>query len=203
MTVRATLIKTERGSVLISPINFTPQQLSEIRAQGEVIAVIEPNAYHNLWATEARSLFPRATLWSVPGYEKRHPNLNPDKILTRDPWPYEADLKLKLLEGAPKLNEVVFYHPKTSTLIVTDLLFNMKNPKGLLAPIMFRIMGAYKKLAVSNLWKRFTEDKDKFRASISEILKWDFNRLVMAHGSIIESQAKPKLESALKATGWF
>lgn len=202
VTTRSTLVSTPRGSVLISPIELTPQSLSEIRAHGEVVAIVEPNKFHNLWAKEAKTQFPRAELWCVPGFDERHKDHHPDKILTRDPWPFEAELALQMLEGAEKINEAVLLHRATRTLIVTDLIFNMKRPQGFLTPIMFRLMGSYRKFAVSSMWKRMVGDRAAFKASLEKILAWEFDRLVMAHGSIVEGGGKAKLRAALEKAGW-
>ncbi|MCC2680346.1 MAG: hypothetical protein K0R29_2922, partial [Pseudobdellovibrio sp.] len=44
-------------------------------------------------------------------------------------------------------------------------------------------------------------DKKALRASLTEILKWDFDRMVMAHGKVIESGAKEIFINAAKERG--
>ncbi|MEM9217056.1 MAG: hypothetical protein AAGD25_22255 [Cyanobacteria bacterium P01_F01_bin.150] len=39
-----------------------------------------------------------------------------------------------------------------------------------------------------------TTEKKKLRTSIEQILDWDFERVIMAHGSIIEQNGKEKFK---------
>ena len=52
----------------------------------------------------------------------------------------------------------------------------------------------------SLLEKLATKDKNKIEKSIRQILRWDFKRIVMAHGSIVENEAKKKLITGYE---WF
>lgn len=203
LPVRAVLVTTELGNILLSPIDFSARQIDEIRSQGEVIAIVEPNTFHNKWAMSAKRAFPKAPLWGVPGSAKRNAKARWEKTLTVDEWPFEAELPHQFLAGADKINEVVFLELSTRTLLVTDLVFNILKPKGVLAPLAFRMMGYYKRFAVSTVWGRAVKDRPAFAASLQRVLAWDFDRLIMSHGKMIASGAKPKLEAALREAGWL
>ena len=60
------------------------------------------------------------------------------KTFGEDRWPYYEDLPYHAIAGAPKRNEIVFFHAATRTLYTADLVFNIREPQGLLAPIAFR-----------------------------------------------------------------
>ena len=45
-----------------------------------------------------------------------------------------------------------------------------------------------------------TRDKPKARAGIDRVLAWEFNRVIVSHGSIVETDAKPTLRDAY---GWL
>ncbi len=62
------------------------------------------------------------------------------------------------------------------------------------------MLGAYKQLRPSLLEKFATQDKVKVQNSIQQILTWDFERIIMAHGSIIERDAKPLFKAGYE---WF
>ena len=196
MPLRSTLIVLPSGGILISPIDFSLAQLADIRAKTKITEIVAPNLYHNLYVESARKSFPEADLWGAPGYAEKRPQFE-WKELGRASWPHEKEIPHVLLEGASKMNEVVFFHVASSTLIVTDLCFNITEPHGFFSPLVFRMMGTYKKFGVSSLWNRFLEDAPAFSESLKKIFKWDFDRIAMAHGNLIENRAQHILRSAL------
>ena len=101
------------------------------------------------------------------------------------------------LEGAPAFNECVFFHKASRTLIVTDLLFNFKNLPSNLKMLPFKMFGTFNRPACSRLLKLFTRDKKLFKKNAARIFEWDFDKIAMAHGEVIESNAKDILKAAL------
>jgi hypothetical protein len=48
------------------------------------------------------------------------------------------------------------------------------------------------------MWRYlFARDMTAARRSRQELLAWDFDRVVVAHGDVIEADAKPRLDHAL------
>jgi hypothetical protein len=97
--------------------------------------------------------------------------------------------------------DVAFLHVATKTLIVADLLFNLpaneqysqsnKSPK---VPIIGKLnpeSGALKWL----LWK-IGADKNAMQRDIKAVRDWDFDRIIMCHGDVIESNGKKAWEEA-------
>ncbi len=105
-----------------------------------------------------------------------------------------------MITQAATLNEVVFYHPESKTLILTDTAFNFDRSFPWLTQLGAKIMGSYDTLQPSVLEKLVIEDKEKVQASVEKILSWDFQRVIMAHGSIVENDAKNQLK---KGYEWF
>jgi glyoxylase-like metal-dependent hydrolase (beta-lactamase superfamily II) len=126
-------------------------------------------------------------------------NLRSDvRVFGRDPWPHEPELAALVIEGAPKRNEVVFFHRATRTLYTADLVFNIHRHAGLLTPLTFRAMGIYKRFAVAKMWNHWIKDRAAFDRSIERMLAWDFDRIVMAHGDIVETGGRRMLIDALR-----
>ena len=201
VAVRSVAIQTRDGVIILSPINFTPQQRAQIVAMGKVVAIIEPSLFHSAFAVRAKNWFPTAELWGSPGAPEKHPQIGWNKTLHQDPWPYAPDLQTIFVRGAPKLGESVFYHTATKTLFVTDLVFNMKKTHGLLAPVMFRWLGIYNKFTVGSFMKKMVDDPLLLREALNEILNLDFERVVMAHGEVVTTNAKSMLAGAFRAKG--
>jgi hypothetical protein len=95
------------------------------------------------------------------------------------------------------MGEVVFLHRPSATLIVADLVFNVRQPRGLVAAVALRLMGVHGRLAQSRAWRFATQDRAAAAASCHRILHWSFDRLVCCHGEVVETGARPALERAL------
>ena len=92
-------------------------------------------------------------------------------------------------------NEIVFYHPKTKTLILTDTAFHLDRSFPLITQFASRIIGCYERLKPSILEKIAIKDREQITASITELLQWDFQRVIMAHSTIVEENAKEPLRA--------
>jgi hypothetical protein len=57
-----------------------------------------------------------------------------------------------------------------------------------------RVIGGYKSLSPSLLERIATTEKKKVRRSVNQILVWDFERVIMAHSSIIEQNGKEQFQ---------
>jgi hypothetical protein len=106
-----------------------------------------------------------------------------------------------VVEGAPKRNEVVFFHKPSRTIYTADLFFNIREPEGFLTPLTFRAMGIHRRFATAKMWRRWVIDRAGFARSIDKILAWDFDRIVVAHGDVVDQHARVQFEAALRELG--
>jgi hypothetical protein len=79
----------------------------------------------------------------------------------------------------------------------------MQKPKGFMAGIVLRAMGTYNGFAMSRLFKSFIKDKAAFEKSANQLLSWDFDRIIMSHGTPVETGGKELLRSAISQRGFF
>ena len=100
----------------------------------------------------------------------------------------------------PKVNEVVFLHSSSGSLIVADLVFNLGRDNSLLTNGYLFLASAYRKTTPSRLFKLLIKDKQAMKLSIEIMLLWDFDRLIMGHGDIVNNSAKDALR---KAYAWL
>lgn len=183
--------------LLIGPGPETVRASSEIAALGKVKHIIAPNAFHHLYLSSAQECFPEATLWAPGAVAKKQPQLTLEHLSPDRDYPWSSALQTLALSGT-KLQEYVFYHGESQTLILTDLLFNILKPQGLKAHILTAIMGTRGKLACSRLVKTVAiQNKQALKASLQQILAWDFQRIVMAHGECVEENARTRFTQAL------
>lgn len=203
LTARSTLVPLKNNKfVLISPVKFDEDQRVELlKANPE--AIVSPSCFHHLFVRAAHDYLPEAKLYGAPGLQRKRADIRWDGILNESPWPYQEELKAIFIEGAPKINEVVFYHRDTKTLIVTDLLFNLKNLKSIPEKLVYGMMGTFNNPAVSRLVKLLTRDQKALKKSLKQVLELDFDRLVMAHGEIISTGGKKIFTEALQARNLY
>ena len=116
-------------------------------------------------------------------------------------WPYQSELQMINLRGAPKIAESLFLHIDSRSLIIADFTFNMVDARGLGAWLILNLFGTYQKLGVSRLYMRSVQDMDAFRESIGQVMELDFENLIVAHGRNVIGQAKPRLKEALIKRG--
>ena len=175
------------GLVLISPCPIDDALAAEIQALGQVRAVIAPNAFHYLYFVDATERYPDAGRYLAEGVAKKLRSAPAGAVtLSAEADPlWKADLEQCKLEGAPKTNEVVFFHPASQTLILTDLCFNFNPAPSGWPGIFLRIVGAHGRLAVSRLMRTLLKDRKKVRPIIERILEWDFEQIVVTHGAIV------------------
>lgn len=197
LPLRSTVIKTKSALIIYSPIKFTDSQLAEIRDMGKVTDIVAPNCLHHLSIPHAIIHFPEAKTWAAPELEKKRSDIAWNYIFGKDTWPYEDDINIHIIGGIPRLNEVVFFCKDLRTLLVVDLCFNLQNAKGLGSAIILNIFGTYKKFAISRLYTVSIKDKNAFKRSMQKILTWNFDKIVMSHGNILQTKGTSELKASL------
>ncbi|MGZ3690527.1 MAG: DUF4336 domain-containing protein [Pseudobdellovibrio sp.] len=199
--VRSTLVSLANGhKVLISPINFTEVHLEKLR-ELKPTAIVAPNCFHHLCVKDAAEKLNIKTLLAAKGLQQKRSDVAWTAEINEQTWPYQNDLEFYFVDGAPKYNECVFYHKKSKTLIVTDLVFNFKNLPLNSKTFFFKLVGTFNKPASSRLMKWLTKDKRLLKQSLEKILTLDFEKIVMAHGDIITENAKEILTRAFQERG--
>ena len=189
------LVDTESDAILISPVG-APGEQEMIGNRPTVL--VAPSLLHAKHLMPARTHFLTRAVWGPLGFGDKHPEHAGAKVFGVDPWPYGHVLPFVAVEGAPKRNEVVFFHPASRTLYTADLVFAISEPKGFLAPLAFRAMGVHKRFAMAKPWQHWVKDRPAFRRSMEEILAWDFDRIAMAHGDIVGTGGRELLIAALR-----
>jgi hypothetical protein len=202
LPVRMTLARLPRGGLVVhSPLALTEDRLRAVARIDKVEYVLAPNCLHHRFAGEWLRRFAGAKLYGAPGLRKKRKDLRFAGVLGQGgEAPWSAVLDQVLIEGAPGLNETVFLHRPSRTLLVSDLLFNVRDPANFMTKMVLNMMGTRGRLAMSRAWRRYTKDREKLRASLEKVLAWDFNRILPGHGAVFESAQAPKHAKA--ALSW-
>lgn len=197
---RSTLIRLSDGDLwLHSPGPEIEALQTQIAELGVVRHIIAPNAFHHLFLPVAARLFPEATLWGPGAVQKKQPDLKLERLNDAGPSPWGPAIERIALNGT-QFQEYAFFHPSSRSLIVTDLLFNM-HPHDWRTRLLTSLTGTNGKVACSRILRKvLLQDKAALRASVDRVLGWDFQRILMAHGHVIDQDARDKF---LKAMGWL
>jgi Domain of unknown function (DUF4336) len=200
MKTRMTVVRLGDGRLLLhSPVAIDDALMQALVALGPVGYLVAPNRFHHLRMPDATQRFPEARVFGAKGLREKARGVRVDEVLSEEiPAEWAPALDLCPVFGAPEMSEVAFFHKKSRTLLVSDLLFNIVEPEGLATKMVLTLMGTRGRLAKSRLWWKFTNDKKAFGASIEKIMNWDFDRLIMAHGNIVENDAKNRAAPLLR-----
>lgn len=195
---RTTVVRLASGGLwLHSPGPLSEEQRRAIAALGPVEAVVAPSKVHFFYVAETLRAFPEARLHAAPGLAEKRKELRVDEVLAEEPpAEWAADLDQTLVRGAPYLNEVVFLHRPSRSLLLTDLAFHVRHSESAATRAFLRMVGAYGRLALSRSVRLMVRDRRAFRASLERILAWDFDRVVVTHGEVLETGGSAALRSA-------
>lgn len=186
---RMTVIRLAGGELMLhSPLAATPELVEKVKALGSVGCLVAPNCLHHLYIDQWQKVCPEATTYAAPALEAKRPDLQIDGVLGDQPESdWAGTLDQVLIAGLPMANEVVFFHAASATLIATDAAFNIGPSSPLLSRVFFRLGGAYGKLAPTLLERLMIRDRAAFKQSLEAVLDWPFDRVIVAHGDVVET----------------
>lgn len=195
---RMTIIRLASGQLWIhSPVAFDENIRAGLDALGEIACFIAPSTFHDLYWPPYFAAYPNARFFAAPGVRQEHPELPFTDTLSADaPSIWSGELEQTLLAGMPKINEVVFLHPTSKTLITADMAFNYDEHVNFATSLLLKMTGCYDRFGVSRLYKLYIKDKKAMRHAVDEVLSWDFDRIVLGHGHLVEADGRQTLTQA-------
>ena len=192
MVTCMTVVRLASGTLWVhSPMPFTPALRDAIDALGAVEYLVAPNRLHHLYALSCATQYPSAQLFVAPNLKSKNAALGDFPLIpTESAAPWREDLDSVFVAGNAELNETVFLHRSSNTLIITDLAVFLGPWDSFGIRMYARINGCYKRLGLSFLLKKFFKNRDAARRSIRTIADWNFARIVLAHGPVVEKDAR-------------
>lgn len=187
------------GGVWIhSPVPWSAELRAEVARLGEVRHVVGPNRFHDECLREFQTEYPAAQFHAAPGLAADRRDIRfVSASLSDTPHPdWNGVIDQHLVKGMPRLNEVVFLHRPSRSLIIADLAFNFGPDTQWLLAFMIRLGGTWGRFSPSRFCQSLMHDRAAVRASIDQILRWDFDRIVVGHGQNIETGGKEALRAA-------
>lgn len=192
---RMTVLSLADGLLVISPLAVDPAVLSPF---GEPRWVLAPNLFHHLHV--GPWLDAGAEGWAAPGLQTKRPDLSLAGIVEAGQHPFGDEVELVPLQCFPLTNEVVVHHRPSKTLVVTDLVFNLAPTVPWLTKAAMFCACGYPGCRSTSLEKMLMR-RAAAREDMRRLLALDFDRLVMAHGDVVQTGGKQALADAFAWLG--
>ena len=137
---RMVIIQLQSGGLFIwSPVALDENLKTAIDMLGPVEHLVSPNKIHYASIPAWKKAYPQATAWASPGVRERaatqHISISFDRDLADGPDPaWATEIDQLILRGNRFMQEVIFFHRPSQTLIVADMIENFepaKTPKTL------------------------------------------------------------------------
>jgi hypothetical protein len=195
---RTTLVRLSSGDLFMhSPGPLSVHLAQQIDALGAVRCIVAPNRFHHLYVSENAKAYQAASVHLAPGLEKKRKDLSYNEVLGDTPsriW--SKDIDQIRFEGAPTFDEVAFLHRASRTLILTDLAFNFGHAPSFGTRLFLKLNGALGAFGPSRMMRMLVRDREKARVAMERILEWNFDRIIVSHGDVLEGDARHILRTS-------
>ncbi|WP_147263274.1 hypothetical protein [Roseimicrobium gellanilyticum] len=196
-----TIIRIGGQVVIHSTAPFSAADAAAIRELGTPAWMVEGATIHDTYTVQGRAVFPEADMYLPPGFPDTGGGVAP-KPLTQPPAEWHGLLEVLPIAGMPGLNEYVFLHVPSRTLIVADLVFNVPTTAGAWVRLLLKLAsGLQGGPGVSRIFLKEVKDEAAFKQSLTKMMQWDFERVIVGHGDIIERGGKETLARLFREKG--
>jgi len=205
-TTRMTVVQLASGELFLhSPIAFDAALARQLQSLGRVRHLASPNRGHYAHIGEWARAFPEAVTWASPGVRERARSQRVDIHFQRDlemhaPPDWRDDIDQTIIPGAV-LDEVVFFHCDSKTLIVADTVMNyeaerLSQPYRLIA----RLVGICSPGGgiSPDLRLVFWPKRRDVRDAYEQVLSWEPERVILSHGLCFEANGGPAIRHAFR-----
>jgi hypothetical protein len=195
---RMTVARLGDGGLFVHcPVALDASTRAAVDALGEVRAVVSSSLFHHLYAGDWMRAYPAARFFPCPGLAAKRPDLTWGDTLGDTPHPLWADTLDQAPFTARFEREVVFFHRASRTMVCADALLNLSTHPSRLTRAVASLMrntapgkGWMERIAVTD-WKLG-------RRQVDRLLDWDIDRVVLAHGALVERDGREVLRDAYR-----
>jgi hypothetical protein len=207
---RMTIVRLANGDLwLHSPTALSEPLRRRVEALGRVAHLVSPNKIHYAHIAAWKAAYPEARAWASPGVRERAASqgiaVSFDAELGDAPPPdWAAEFEQLVFRGSRFMDEVVFMHRASRTLLLADLIENFEVDhlrSGL--RWLVRLAGNHHPdgKAPVDLRLTFLGRKHEARACLRRMLAWQPERIVLAHGRCYLERGTEELRRAFRWVG--
>jgi hypothetical protein len=195
---RTTIVRLSDDALWVhSPCPPTEELCAALDRLGEVRWIVVPNRYHHLQAPATAARYPKALVVGPKSVEPRNPNVRLS-MGADDPEYIGATPGLTPipLAGVPFLDETVFFHAASGSLIAADMLMSACARDHWTWRISARIWGRYEKNRTPPDVRVFTRASTAVAASLEQMRALPLQRILVAHSDPITEEPAQQLAEA-------
>lgn len=189
-----------------SPIAPDDALFAALDALGPVRHLVSPNKLHYAHIAAWKRRYPQATAWASPGVRERAAAQRIEVAFDVDladtpPAAWAADIDQLRFRGSRVMQEFVFFHRASASVILADLIENFEAAR--LSPglrLLARVGGVLDPDGRPPLDLRLTflGHKAEARASLARMLAWHPERVLLAHGRCYLTDGEAELRRAFR-----
>lgn len=195
---RTTVVRLPGGALWVhSPAQPTDEVCAALDALGEVRWIVVPNKFHHLQAPATAARYPQAVVVGAKSAEARNPAVRVT-LAADDPACLQATPELSPIQlgGVPFLDETVFFHAPTGTLIAADLLLSACARDHWTWRFAARLFGSYEKVSTPPDVRLHTKASAAVAESIAKLQALPVQRILVAHADPITERPLEQLAKA-------
>ena len=98
------------------------------------------------------------------------------------------------------VSEVAFLHRASRTLILTDACFHILEAARARDRLAYRMLGAWRRFGPSRTARTILlRDRAQVAGFVERMCRWDFERIAVAHGELLEPAGREALCAAFRS----
>lgn len=199
---RMTVIRLGDGRLVVhSPTRLDFVSQGEFQRLGPIVGIIAPSWWHDLHLREYVNAYPAAKLYGAPTLVRWNRSLPFQELLDGSAPPlWRNEIDQVHVQGISLfLDEIVFFHRASGSLIVADLLFNLSVRDAWITRMLGSlVIGPFPGCRFARLYRPAVTGRQRMRMSIERILDWNFDRIIVGHGAVIENDGKDVFREAFR-----
>jgi hypothetical protein len=188
------------GVAMLAPL---PDEAArrDVAALGPVRFLVAPNSFHYTGIASWAAAFPAAKVLLAPGLAARRPELPAgDELHEGAALPFGGVLAHTVLGPLRGVSEVAFLHRPSRTLVLTDACFHLPPPPNALDRLRYRLLGVPRGFGPSLTARTILlRDRAQVAAFVERLLAFEGERIVVAHGEVLEGAVAAALRQAFRA----
>jgi len=199
---RMTVIRVGGDLFIHSPTPPTAGLQREIEMVGRPRWLIGPNRIHYWWIPEWRAVFPGADVYLAPRIKEQaglRINFETAALGNTSGYPWDDSIATLPIAGR-YMTEFEFFHRRSRTLVLTDLIENFEPAKlgSFVMRWLTRLGGVQHPNGSMPRDMRPSFDRATLKAAVETMIGWRPERVILAHGRCYETGGTDELRRAFR-----
>jgi hypothetical protein len=200
---RMTIIRLNGRDLFVhSPTPLQDTLKAEVEKLGRPRWIVGPNRIHYWWIPEWHAAYPDTNIYLAPRIKEQSGgridfNVHPIKADSGYPW--DSEIETLSVTGS-YMTEVVFFHRPSRTLVLTDLIENFEPAKlhGFAMRWLAWLGGVQDPDGQMPRDMRMTFSKPALKAAVEQMISWNPERIILAHGRWYQRNGAAELRRAFR-----